>query len=92
MLLAPTVLSLGEVVDRLPPGPLRITGSAASLLAIAAWSSHRAAEVEGEIIAPSIVFVARLGMIADPQEAPPRPLYIKAPDVKPPSLLRPGVA
>jgi hypothetical protein len=43
-------------------------------LAIAAWSSHRAAEVEGEIVAPSIVFVARLGMIADPQEAPPRPL------------------
>jgi len=92
MLLAPTVLPLGEVVDRLPPGPLRITGSAASLLAIAAWSSHRAAEVEGEIIAPSIVFVARLGMIADPQEAPPRPLYIKAPDVKPPSLLRSGRA
>ena len=92
ILLAPTVLPLGEVVDRLPPGPLRITGSAASLLAIAAWSSHRAAEVEGEIIAPSIVFVARLGMIADPQEAPPRPLYIKAPDVKPPSLLRSGRA
>ena len=92
MLLAPTVLPLGEVVDRLPPGPLRITGSAASLLAIAAWSSHRAAEVEGEIIAPSIVFVACLGMIADPQEAPPRPLYIKAPDVKPPSLLRSGRA
>ena len=92
MLLAPTVLPLGEVVDRLPPGPLRITGSAASLLAIAAWSSHRAAEVEGEIIAPSIVFVARLGMIADPEEAPPRPLYIKAPDVKPPSLLRSGRA
>ena len=92
MLLAPTVLPLGEVVDRLPPGPLRITGSAASLLAIAAWSSHRAAEVEGEIIAPSIVFVARLGMIADPDQAPPRPLYIKAPDVKPPSLFRPGRA
>jgi tRNA threonylcarbamoyl adenosine modification protein YeaZ len=92
MLLAPTVLPLGEVVDRLPPGPLRITGSAASLLAIAAWSSHRAAEVEGEIIAPSIAFVARLGMIADPDQAPPRPLYIKAPDAKPPSLLRPGRA
>jgi len=92
ILMAPTVLPLGEVVDRLPPGPLRITGSAASLLAIAAWSAHRAAEVEGEIVAPSIVFVARLGLIADPDQAPPRPLYIKAPDVKPPSLLRSGGA
>ena len=92
ILMAPTVLPLGEVVDRLPPGPLRITGSAASLLAIAAWSAHRAAEVEGEIVAPSIVFVARLGMIADPDQAPPRPLYIKAPNVKPPSLLRSGGA
>lgn len=92
ILMAPTVLPLGEVVDRLPPGPLRITGSAASLLAIAAWSAHRAAEVEGEVTAPSIVFVARLGMIADPDQAPPRPLYIKAPDVKPPALLRFGGA
>jgi hypothetical protein len=31
-------------------------------------------------------------MIADPDQAPPRPLYIKAPDVKPPSLLRSGGA
>jgi hypothetical protein len=88
VLLAPTVLPLAEAIDKLPPGPLRITGSAAPLLAIAAWSRHRAAEVEGEIVATPILYVARLGMIADPAGAPPRPLYIKAPDVKPPSPFR----
>ena len=88
ILMAPTVLPLAEAIEKLPSGPLRITGSAAPLLAIASWSAHRAAEVEGETSAPPILYVARLGMIADPQEAPPRPLYIKAPDVKPPSPFR----
>jgi len=92
ILMAPTVLPLAEAIEKLPPGPLRITGSAAPLLAIAAWSTHRAAEVEGEIVATPILYVARLGMIADPAAAPPRPLYIKAPDVKPPSPFRFGFA
>jgi tRNA threonylcarbamoyl adenosine modification protein YeaZ len=92
ILMAPTVLPLAEAVDKLPAGPLRITGSAAPLLAIAAWSCHRAAEVEGEIAATPILYVARLGMIADPEGAPPRPLYLKAPDVKPPSPFRFGFA
>ena len=92
ILMAPTVLPLAEAIEKLPPGPLRITGSAAPLLAIAAWSSHRAAEVEGDIVATPILYVARLGMIADPAAAPPRPLYIKAPDVKPPAPFRFGLA
>ena len=92
ILMAPTVLPVAEAIEKLPPGPLRITGPAAPLLAIAAWSSHRAAEVEGEIVATPILYVARLGMIADPAAAPPRPLYIKAPDVKPPSPFRFGFA
>ncbi len=88
ILMPPTVLPLAEAIEKLPSGPLRITGSAAPLLAIASWSAHRAAEVEGETSALPILYVARLGMIADPEEAPPRPLYIKAPDVKPPSPFR----
>jgi hypothetical protein len=92
ILMAPTVLPLAEAIDKLPPGPLRITGPAAPLLAIAAWSCHRAAEVEGEIVATPILYVARLGLIADPEGAPPRPLYIKAPDVKPPAPFRFGFA
>ena len=30
-----------------------------------------------------IGFVARLGMLADPDQAPPKPLYLKPPDAKP---------
>ena len=85
ILLGPTVLPLTEVIERLGTGPFRITGSAAPLVAISAWSLHRDAEVEGEIVAPSIAYVARLGLVADPEAAPPRPLYIKAPDVKVPT-------
>lgn len=43
-----------------------------------------AAEVVSDAKAPDIAFVARLGAAADPASAPPRPLYLKAPDVKPP--------
>jgi tRNA threonylcarbamoyladenosine biosynthesis protein TsaB len=34
-------------------------------------------------LVPDIVFVARLGLLADPDLAPARPLYLKAPDAKP---------
>ena len=33
--------------------------------------------------APDIVAIAQLGAVADPAAAPPRPLYIKAPDAHP---------
>jgi tRNA A37 threonylcarbamoyladenosine modification protein TsaB len=85
MLMGPTVLPLAEVMEHLGQGPFRITGSAAPLLAIAAWSQRHDAEVEGDVVAPSIACVARLGLSADPQAAPPRPLYIKPPDVKLPA-------
>jgi tRNA threonylcarbamoyladenosine biosynthesis protein TsaB len=53
------------------------------MLAIEAWSTGLKAEVVGERIAPDIAYVARLGLAADPASAPPRPLYLKAPDAKP---------
>jgi hypothetical protein len=40
-------------------------------------------------VAPDIAFVARLGLAANPADAPARPLYLKAPDAKP--LDRQGV-
>ena len=33
--------------------------------------------------APDIAWVARLGLIADPDSAPPRPLYLKEPETTP---------
>jgi hypothetical protein len=51
-------------------------------MAAVAGSRAVRAEVLGETLAPDITFVARLGMLADPATALPRPLYIKPPDVK----------
>jgi tRNA threonylcarbamoyladenosine biosynthesis protein TsaB len=33
--------------------------------------------------APDIVWVARIGAVADPAQALPKPLYLKPPDAKP---------
>ncbi|GAC1335440.1 MAG: tRNA (adenosine(37)-N6)-threonylcarbamoyltransferase complex dimerization subunit type 1 TsaB [Beijerinckiaceae bacterium] len=82
-ILAPRFSPVRDTVRALGSGPLRITGSGAAMLAIEAWSMGLQADVTGERIAPDIAYVARLGLAADPESAPPRPLYLKAPDAKP---------
>jgi tRNA threonylcarbamoyl adenosine modification protein YeaZ len=72
-----------EAVRQLGGGPLRLAGSGAPMMAIEAWSHGIAAEITGDRITPDISYVARLGLLADPLTAPPRPLYLKAPDAKP---------
>ncbi len=82
-LLSPRLLSVRDAVRQLGSGPVRLTGSGAPLLAIEAWSAGLSAEVVGELIAPNISFVARLGILANPETSPAKPLYLKAPDAKP---------
>ncbi len=82
-LVTPRVATVRETVRLLGSGPVRLAGSGAPMLAIEAWSVRLAAEVVGETGAPDITFVARLGLLADPYGAPPRPLYLKPPDAKP---------
>lgn len=79
----PRFASKEEAIRLLGSGPLRLAGSGAPILAIEAWSHGIAAEIVGDRIVPDITFVARLGLLADPAGAPPRPLYLKAPDAKP---------
>ena len=79
----PRFASKEEAVRDLGDGPLRLAGSGAPLLALEAWGRGLQAEIVGDRIAPDITFVARLGLLADPANAPPRPLYLKAPDAKP---------
>jgi tRNA threonylcarbamoyl adenosine modification protein YeaZ len=82
-LVAPRVAPVREAVRLLGTGPIRMAGSGATMLAIEAWSARLTAEVVGETGAPDIAYVARLGLLADPNGAPPRPLYLKPPDAKP---------
>lgn len=78
----PRVASVREAVRLLGSGPVRMTGSGAPMLAIEAWSAHLAAEVVGGGV-PDIAFVARLGLLADPEATPARPFYLKPPDITP---------
>ena len=79
----PRFASKEEAIGQVGDGPLRLAGSGAPILAIEAWQRGMTAEIVGDRIVPDITFVARLGLLADPRSAPPRPLYLKAPDAKP---------
>jgi tRNA threonylcarbamoyladenosine biosynthesis protein TsaB len=64
-------------------GPVSLVGSAAMAVANEAWAIGLDALVLDESRAPDVTWVARLGLIADPADAPPRPLYLKAPETTP---------
>lgn len=64
-------------------GPVSLVGSAALAVANEAWAIGLDALVVDDAKAPDVAWVARLGMIADPESAPPRPLYLKAPETTP---------
>jgi tRNA threonylcarbamoyl adenosine modification protein YeaZ len=83
VVLSPRLAPAREAVRLLGTGPVRLAGSGAPMLAIEAWSIGLVANIIGETTAPDITYVARLGLLADPQSAPARPLYLKAPDAKP---------
>ena len=77
------VMPVRQVAKRLRDKRTILTGPGASLVAIEAWSMGRKADVEGEAASPAIEYVARLGAIADVEESPPSPFYLKAADVTP---------
>jgi tRNA threonylcarbamoyl adenosine modification protein YeaZ len=81
--LAPTILAVRDAVRALGPGPFRLVGSGATMLAIEAWSLGINAEMDEQTMTPDIAFVARLGLLADPNRALARPFYIRPPDAKP---------
>ncbi|MGA3302187.1 MAG: tRNA (adenosine(37)-N6)-threonylcarbamoyltransferase complex dimerization subunit type 1 TsaB [Methylovirgula sp.] len=84
-LVLPRLVALRDAMRILDAGPLRLIGSGAPMLAIEAAASGREVRLIDEAIAPDIFWVAKLGLLADPQNSPARPLYLKAPDVKPPA-------
>jgi tRNA threonylcarbamoyl adenosine modification protein YeaZ len=83
ILTSPRILALRDACRLLGAGRIRAVGSGATLL------RDEAAVYGGDIYvvdaspAPDILAVARLGLVADPANAPARPIYLKAPDVKP---------
>lgn len=79
-------LSLADaaaLAESLGPG-LRLVGSGAALLA----DGLERPQIT-PLAAPTLAALAGLTQAADPEATPPRPLYLRAPDAKPPTR-RPG--
>jgi tRNA threonylcarbamoyladenosine biosynthesis protein TsaB len=83
-ILAPRTASAREAVRSLGAGPVRLVGSGALLLAIEASAVRTEAWIARENAGLDIVFVAKLGLLADPVLALPRPFYLAAPGAKVP--------
>lgn len=81
-IVAPRIATVREALRAVGSGPLRLTGSAAAAVADEAKALGVPVDFAESLPAPDIAFVARLGLIADPRAAPPRPLYLKSPDAK----------
>ena len=86
-LFGPVHMAVAEAGRAFGSGPLVLVGSGAPLIAVAARAAGIAAEVRQDSQIPDIGFVALLGGLADPNQAQPRPLYLKPPDAKPSSAV-----
>ncbi|MFA6265703.1 MAG: tRNA (adenosine(37)-N6)-threonylcarbamoyltransferase complex dimerization subunit type 1 TsaB [Pseudolabrys sp.] len=83
------VIPIAEALRLVAPlTGVRLIGNAANILA-AAWPTSEAfpSAVEQQP-APQIEWVARLGALADAAAAPPKPLYLRAPDAQPQAAAR----
>ncbi|MGQ3671315.1 tRNA (adenosine(37)-N6)-threonylcarbamoyltransferase complex dimerization subunit type 1 TsaB [Xanthobacter sp. TB0136] len=82
-LIAPRITSIREAARAVAVGPARLVGSGAQLLADS-WPPGEKPPVSIDTSpAPDVAWVARLGAVADPDTAEPKPLYLRAPDAKP---------
>ena len=67
----------------LASGFIRIVGTGAQLLAAEAQAQGLQVQIEETGPAPDIAWVARLGVAASPEQALPKPFYLRPPDAKP---------
>jgi tRNA threonylcarbamoyladenosine biosynthesis protein TsaB len=79
-IVAPTLVRVREAARLIGSGPTALVGSGAA--AVAAETAGVAVEVHEKGF-PDVLWVARLGMVADPATALPKPLYLRGPDARP---------
>jgi tRNA threonylcarbamoyladenosine biosynthesis protein TsaB len=83
-LVTPRVASVAEALEAVSFGAPHLVGNAAKILA-ERWPADAPAPVKVDPQpAPDILWVAWLGAAVDPKIALARPLYLRAPDAKPP--------
>src|SRR5262249_15413455 len=87
-LVAPRIASVRDAARAAMTAPARIIGSAANKVA-AAWPKGAEPPLSVEQRgAPDIDWIARLGAAAAEDHAPPKPLYLRAPDAQPQDAAR----
>ena len=82
-IVAPALMSVVDAVRLLGSGPVTLIGSGAPAVAARALGQGVKVFVHDAPVAPAVEWVARLGAVADPTHALPRPVYLRAPDAKP---------
>jgi tRNA threonylcarbamoyl adenosine modification protein YeaZ len=82
-IIPPGLMTYRDAIRLLGSGPIMIAGSAAPLLAAEARAQGVEALISDASSHPDIAWVARLGALADPNQALPKPLYLREPDAKP---------
>jgi tRNA threonylcarbamoyladenosine biosynthesis protein TsaB len=87
-LVSPCIAPLREAIRAAGAGPIRLTGSAAELVAKAWLPGQPPPAVIDARAAPEIDWVARLGAAAPLGQGPPKPLYLRAPDAQPQDAAR----
>ncbi len=90
--LAPRIAPAREAVRTLGAGPLRLAGSGVPLLANEAQAAGTETWTGHENTGLDIIFVARIGLLADPALTPPRPFYMAPPGAKVPAAAQPQPA
>ena len=91
-LITPRVAPIAEALDAARFGAAHLVGNAAKILADR-WPSDAPPPFRVDPSpAPDIAWVAWLGAAVDPETAPARPYYLRAPDAKPPKDPLPNAA
>lgn len=78
----PCHVGLDRAVERVSGHSVIAVGSGARILAAAAHERGVAIDV-ADTAPPQIAWIASLGLVADPDQALPRPLYLRGPDATP---------
>lgn len=81
--IAPRAAHVKDAARAAAIGAVRLVGSGAPLVAEAWPPGEREPVLVEAMAAPDVAWVARLGAVADPARAEPRPLYLRSADAKP---------
>ncbi len=82
-LIEPARMGLEDIARALGNGGVKVIGPAADLLLPFVDILGPQVFIEPSPPAPDIVWIARLGLAADPVHSPPEPLYLRGADAKP---------